>query len=131
MTADQYKTIIKWTADQIGTKHSINPLWIVAASLRNMGLYIPTGSYEQIMQILSTNTYMNWRSCTADEAQKLANKGRTVICMNASSAFIILPEDEQRTHAAVPYASTIMNIPTEERQTMRFYAYISKDLYDE
>ena len=123
MTANQYKNIIKWTAEQIGSGYTKESLDVVRASLKNMGLYIPNGSYEHILQVLSTNTYMNWRACTPEDAQKAANDGRTVIGINPTAAFIILPQDDQMGSKPVSAAATVAEIPPKYRLDIQYFCY--------
>ena len=127
MTANQYKNTIKWTAEQIGSEYAKETLYIVRASLRHMGLYIPNGSYEQILQVLSTNTYMNWRTCTPEDAQKAANDGKTVIGINPTAAFIILPQDDQMGSKPISAAATVAEIPPKYRPDIQYYSYEDKN----
>ena len=100
--------------------------------LDNLGVALPQGDFKKILSILKSDTYMGWRHCTRDEAEKIAEIGVPAMAIDEEELFIIKPSAKIHDFSAYPelskldspvvkYASDV-NIST-SKKPMSYFAY--------
>lgn len=89
MNKEQYNNIIDNTLLAISAVNESTNLNKIRNVLRNMGIPLPSGSFEDVFKGLYTNCYMGWRFCSLQDAQNYANDGTPSIGIGKNGIFII------------------------------------------
>ena len=131
MTASQYKKVIECSIYLNKGKNDA-PLIMARKFFNNLGVALPQGDFKKILSILKNDTYMGWRHCTRDEAEKFAEIGVPTMAIDEEKLLIIKPSAKIPDFSAYPelskvespivkYASEINSSNSEK--TMSYFAY--------
>lgn len=122
MDKKQYNNIINWTLKHEKTLKIEDNISIARAIFNNMGVALPQGKCQEIANILESDDYMGWKSCTAEEAQAAANKGTAAIAVSDDELIIVAAEDEEEP---ITDAASVMTLATTSNatSTVRYYSY--------
>lgn len=71
---------------------NIDYISVARKILKNLGVSFPNGSYKEAIAALQSNSFLGWRICSKEEAQKYADVGVTSIGVVAEKLIIILPD---------------------------------------
>lgn len=120
MNKKQYNNIINRTLkNEAKAKHE-DTTNVVRAIFNNMGVALPQGDCATIAEILKSNDYMGWRSCTAEEAQEAANNGIAAIAVNNKKLIVLAAEDEE----AISENTEAMTLSENSSQSeIQYYMY--------
>jgi len=95
MTGSQYNNVVHWTLAN-GAVDAADSAAVSKAIFDNCGVAFPTGDCMEVLLTLMSEDYMGWRSCTAAQAQELANEGVAVVGVTPEKVMVITPEDTMR-----------------------------------
>ena len=109
MNSTQYKNVIDYTVSHTDTSKSVDGLETTREILKNMGVPIPHGTCKEVYEILKTNDYMGWHSCTIKDARNHANDGTPAIGISEDRVVIISPEDTEEA-SGVSSTSSVMSV---------------------
>ena len=91
-----------------------------------MGIPLPSGTMEEATKILATNDYMDWRKCTAKEAQTCANDGTAAMAVKGNEIYIVKAEPDGKDEVATVHsAGDTVSIPSQlaDQEDVQFYSY--------
>ncbi len=129
MTAEQYNNVVKCTMKREEFPKGADSFEQARAIFKNLGVALPQGTRRQVLDLLQTNDYMGWRSCTAQEAQQYANKGVAAIGVGEDRMVILSAETEEEKgkEAVVAKKPMVMTLQadaiTDAAPDLAFYAY--------
>ncbi len=124
MNKKQYNTIIDWTIKHERSTQNNDSLENTRAVLNNMGVALPQGDCKNILEILSTNDYMGWRSCALREAQQSANNGVAAIGISEQRIILFAAVDEEQPVAQTACVMTLSeNTYANEISDLQYYSY--------
>ena len=92
MNGKQYNNIIEHTLKQEKTDDS---LIIARAIFNNMGVALPQGNIKEVCEVLKSDNYMGWKSCSMQTAQEMADKGIAAIGINEEKIVVLSATDEE------------------------------------
>ena len=69
MNKKQYNNLINYTLKHEETAQTKDTLITVRTIFNNMGVALPSGNMKEVYEVIKTNNYMGWTSCTMQEAQ--------------------------------------------------------------
>ena len=121
MNKKQYNHIINYilTHDQTGDSFST-----ARAVFKNLGVALPNGDGQIVCEILKTNDYMGWRSCTMQEAQAAADRGTVAIGVCNDRMVILAGADDEEPVAASQAVMTVSETtPVLAVADLAFYVY--------
>lgn len=119
MNNKQYNNVIEKTAKLSETDLNDN-LSLTRDTLNNMGVPLPQGELKEVSEILSTNDYMYWRACTAEEAQQFANKGIATIAVGDTDIMVVAAIDSDEGIGATAYSERSVCM---EADQYNYYTY--------
>ena len=90
----QYNNVIDYTLKHEQTEDSLST---ARAIFNNMGVALPNGSMREVYEIIKTDNYMNWRSCTMQEAQQAADNGIAAIGISEKRIVVLSANNEEET----------------------------------
>lgn len=122
MDKKQYNNIINWTLKHEKTLKIEDNISIARAIFNNMGVALPQGNCQEIANILESDDYMGWKSCTAEEAQEAVNRGTAAIAVSGNKFIIIAAEDEEEPVVDTTSVMTLSKTAN-ANSTMKYYAY--------
>lgn len=93
MTSSQYYNIICGTLSNMTEEEKGDSACVAKKIFDNCGEAFPSGNCAAVWHVLKSNDYVNWRSCTAEEAQQYANQGIPTVAINEKRITIIQPEE--------------------------------------
>jgi hypothetical protein len=129
MTAEQYNNVVKCTMKREEFPKDADSFEQARAIFKNLGVALPQGAGRQVLDLLQTDDYMGWRSCTAQEAQQYANKGVAAIGVGEDRMVILAAvteenEIEETVAAKTPMVMTLQeDAITDVAPDLSFYAY--------
>lgn len=88
MNKEQYNNVIEHSIVSKETDN-INQLELTRDICNNMGVALPHGDVLEVSQILATDDYMFWRSCSKEEAQEYADNGVAAIAVTETDISLI------------------------------------------
>ena len=92
MTGSQYKNIIQWTLFSQKDLASADSMTVVRKILNNLGVSFPNGTLKEIIRILKGKSFLGWRPCSGDDAQRYADLGVTSIAIDSARVIILCPD---------------------------------------
>lgn len=95
MNAKQYNNMINWTLNHQEPAMTEDTLATTRAIFKNMGVALPNGTMQEVIDVIKSNNYMGWVECSAEEAQKNANKGIATIGIDEDQIVVISAVDEE------------------------------------
>lgn len=95
MDKKQYNNVIDWTLKHEQSAQTEDSLATARAIFNNMGVALPSGDIKEVCEILKTDDYMGWRSCTAQEAQQAADNGDAAIAISEGRIVVLSATDEE------------------------------------
>ena len=119
MNNKQYNNVIEKTAKLSETDMN-DSLALTRDTLNNMGVPLPQGELKEVSEILSTNDYMYWRACTAEEAQQFANKGIATIAVGDTDIMVVAAIDSDEGIGATAYSERSVCM---EADQYNYYTY--------
>lgn len=122
MNNKQYNNVIEKTAKLSETDLNDN-LSLTRDTLNNMGVPLPQGELKEVSEILSTNDYMYWRACSAEDAQAFANDGIAAIAVSDSNIAILTAETDNPTTISTDCTAETANVAMVSEAS--YYAYSS------
>ena len=122
MNNKQYNNVIEKTAKLSETDMN-DSLALMRDTLNKMGVPLPQGELKEVSEILSTNDYMYWRACSAEDAQAFANDGIAAIAVSDSNIAILTAETDNPTTTRTISATETANVSTVSE--VSYYAYSS------
>ena len=122
MNNKQYNNVIEKTAKLSETDMN-DSLALTRDTLNNMGVPLPQGELKEVSEILSTNDYMYWRACSAEDAQAFANEGIAASAVSDSNIAILTAETDNPTTTRTVSATETANVSTVSE--VSYYAYSS------
>ena len=96
MNKKQYNNVIENTLKNDQTAQTNDSLSVARAIFNNMGVALPQGDIKTVYRIISTNDYMGWRECSAEEAQDAANEGVAAIGISEDKIVVLSAKDEEQ-----------------------------------
>lgn len=124
MDKKQYNNVIDWTLKHETGAQSDDSLAVARAVCNNLGVALPQGDLSQVAEILATDDYMGWKSCTLQEAQEAANNGVATIGVSDDGIVVLTATGEE-----VPVAETVAvmtlseNVSAYAVDELQFYSY--------
>ena len=96
-----------------------------------MGVAFPHGGLGKVIQILKGQTYMGWRPCSRDDAQRYADAGIATIAIDNKKVIIIEPDKTTNNLACNPdlnkvsnaYIKCMTDLDIEEYKNFMFFTY--------
>ena len=95
MNFKQYNNIIDYTLKHDADAQTDDSLKTARTIFNNMGVALPNGSMNEVYETIKTDSYMGWKSCSMEEAQKAANKGVAAIGINENRIVVVSANDEE------------------------------------
>lgn len=131
MLSSQYKNIIQWTLCYGGISENDDSISVVRKIFDNLGVALPQGNLDHIVQVLKSKTYMGWTPCTKEDAQRFVNVGVAAIGIGSNKVVIVLPDDSIENFSDDPNLKNIKNeivkhtnnLEDEKNDDMHFFAY--------
>ena len=121
MNKKQYNNIIEHTLKQEKTDDS---LIIARAIFNNMGVALPQGDIKEVCEVLKTDNYMGWESCTMKEAQDAADNGTAAIGISESRIVVLSATNkEQPMTQTSSVMSLTENTSAYAMDELSYYAY--------
>ena len=123
MNKKQYNNIIEHSL-QYDCKNTANSLDTVRTIFNNMGVALPQGAIKEVYEKVSTKNYMDWRSCTMQEAQAAANNGTAAIGISEDRIVVLAATDEEEPVEETAEVMTITdNTPAVAVANLQYYSY--------
>ena len=129
MTGKEYRSVVDWTVKKC-SERSDKPIDTVRAVCKNLGAELPEGDVREISEVLKTNDYMGWRSCSINDAKFCAEIGVTAIGIDDDRIVIITDKADKNNSSMLTKNSTDDIIMTVTDETpalavgnMQFYSY--------
>lgn len=123
MNKKQYNNVIEWTMRHYSGNESDSSLEKIKSVCTNMGISLPCGTIQEVYNIMSTDEYMDWRSCTMEEAREYADSGIAVVGMNENRIVLIAAEDKEEPMPKMDSVITINEDTTAYAVSgLQFYA---------
>ncbi|MBR6558795.1 MAG: hypothetical protein IKT70_07275 [Clostridia bacterium] len=124
MDKKQYNNIINKTLENDNTVNNSDSLTTAREIFNNMGVALPNGTMTEVYDAISTDDYMGWRACTAEEAQKAANNGVAAIGISKDNIVVISAEDEEEPAVVTASVMPLSEIDSEAESTSyEYYSY--------
>lgn len=95
MNKKQYNNVIDYTLKHEQVAKTDDSLSIARAIFNNLGVALPQGDIKQVYDIIKTNNYMGWRTCTMQEAQVAADNGIAAIGISEDRIVVLSATDEE------------------------------------
>jgi len=95
MNKKQYNNVIDYTLKHEPSAQTDDSLATARVIFDNMGVALPQGDLAEICEVLKTNNYMGWKSCTIQEAQAAADKGTAAIGISNERIVVLSATDEE------------------------------------
>ncbi len=123
MNKKQYNNVIEWTMRHYSGNESDSSLEKIKSVCTNMGISLPCGTIQEVYNIMSTDEYMDWRSCTMEEAREYADSGIAVVGINENRIVLIAAEDKEEPMPKMDSVITINEDTTAYAVSgLQFYA---------
>lgn len=129
MTGKEYRSVVDWTVKKC-SERSDNPTDTIRAVCKNLGAELPDGDVREISEVLKTNDYMGWRSCSINDAKFCAEIGVTAIGIDDDKIVIVADNADKNNPSILTKnsADDIIMTVTEETpalavSNMQFYSY--------
>ena len=100
MNKKQYNNIITNTLKNYQNEDSLS---VARAIFNNMGVALPQGNIKEVFEIIKTDNYMGWKSCTKEEAQAAANNGTAAIGINERKIVVLAADDLEEPVKPIKY----------------------------
>ena len=124
MNKKQYNNVIDWTITHDQSAQTEDSLKTARTVFKNMGVALPQGDLKQVSDVLKTDDYMGWRSCTMQEAQAAADRGTAAIGINEEKIVILAANDEEQPVTATASVMTLSDTASaSEILGFSFYSY--------
>ena len=124
MNKKQYNNVIDWTLTHDQSAQTEDSLKTARTVFKNMGVALPQGDLKQVSDVLKTDDYMGWRSCTMQEAQAAADRGTAAIGINEEKIVILAANDEEQPVTATASVMTLSDTAAENAEPpLAFYSY--------
>ena len=124
MNKKQYNNVIDWTLTHDQSAQTEDSLKTARTVFKNMGVALPQGDLKQVSDVLKTDDYMGWRSCTMQEAQAAADRGAAAIGVSEEKIIILAANDEEQPVTATASVMTLSeNNSADAVDGMRYYTY--------
>ena len=107
MNKKQYNNIIKASLNEDNLQCE-NNLEAVRTVFNNMGVALPQGDFSKVSETLATDDYMNWKSCSQEEAQEYANQGVPAIRIDETNIQLISAEETDDSVEGVATTSSVL-----------------------
>ena len=121
MNKKQYNNVIENTLKHEQTEDSLST---ARAIFNNMGIALPQGDIKAVSEILKTDDYMGWKSCTIQEAQAAADRGVAAIGVSEERIVVLSAKDEEQPVTQTASVVTLdENTSAFAMQGMRYYSY--------
>ena len=95
MNKKQYNNVIEHTLKYEFSGQAEDSLEVARAVFNNMGISLPQGDIKHVYEVIKTDDYMGWRSCTMKEAQEAANNGTAAIGISENRIVVLAANDEE------------------------------------
>ena len=106
MNKKQYNNVIEHTL-----KHEVSAqtdsLETARAIFNNMGIALPQGDIKHVYEVVQSDDYMGWKSCTMQEAQEAANNGTAAIGISEDKIVVFAANDEEEPVAETASIMTL------------------------
>ena len=124
MNKKQYNNVIDWTLTHDQSAQTEDSLETARTVFKNMGVALPQGDLKQVSDVLKTDDYMGWRSCTMQEAQAAADRGTAAIGISEEKIVILAANDEEQPVTATASVMTLSNTAAVSPEpALAFYSY--------
>ena len=123
MNSTQYKNIIDYTVSHNDKTNIPDNLETVRTVFKNMGVPLPHGTCKEVYEILKTDDYMGWHSCTIKDARDHVNEGTPTIGISEDRIVVISPEGTEETSGVSTAAE--MSSATKTNETDSSVMYLS------
>ena len=124
MNNKQYNNVIDYTIKCEHSSHTDDSLATARAIFNNMGVALPQGDLKQVCEVLKTNNYMGWVSCTMKEAQEAADRGTAAIGVCKDKIIVLSATDEEEPVTPTASVMTISeNTSAYAVSDLQFYMY--------
>lgn len=131
MTASQYKNIIQWSLFLNPNLSNAESLIVAKKIFDNLGVALPNGDYNEIINVLKSDTYMGWRNCSFEDLQIFADIGVPAMAISDDCIIVILPNSKFSNFSYNENLESIKNnnvkhsseFTEKDSEKMRFFAY--------
>ena len=124
MNKKQYNNVIDWTLTHDQSAQTEDSLKTARTVFKNMGVALPQGDLKQVSDVLKTDDYMGWRSCTMQEAQAAADRGTAAIGISEEKIVILAANDEEQPVTATASVMTLSDTAdVSPEPALAFYSY--------
>lgn len=121
MNKKQYNNVIEHTLKHEVSAQTEDSLETVRAIFNNMGVALPQGDMKHVYEVIKSDDYMGWKSCTMQEAQEAANNGTAAIGISEDRIVVLAAVDEEEP---VEENTAVMTISEEALDgDMEYYTY--------
>ena len=124
MNKKQYNNVIDWTLTHDQSAQTEDSLKTARTVFKNMGVALPQGDLKQVSDVLKTDDYMGWRSCTMQEAQAAADRGIAAIGVSEEKIIILAANDEEQPVTVTASVMTLSDTAAVSAESdLAFYSY--------
>ena len=95
MNKKQYNNVIEHTLKHEVSAQTEDSLEVARAIFNNMGVALPQGDMKHVYEVIQSDDYMGWKSCTMQEAQEAANNGTAAIGISEDRIVVLAANDEE------------------------------------
>ena len=95
MNKKQYNNVIEHTLNHEVSAQTEDSLETVRAIFNNMGVALPQGDMKHVYEVIKSDDYMGWKSCTVQEAQEAADNGTAAIGISEDRIVVLAANDEE------------------------------------
>ena len=95
MNKKQYNNIIEHTLKYELSGQTEDFLEVARAVFNNMGIALPQGDIKHVYEVIKTDDYMGWKTCTMQEAQQAADNGTAAIGISEDRIVVLAANDEE------------------------------------
>ena len=126
MNKNQYNNIIKHTIENEIKNSKSNNLENIRKIFKNLGVAFPSGDTNEVLESLKSDKFMDWRSCTEEEARAAANNGTASLVIDDDKILILTADNGQNTSSIYKDFNVSGNILlSDEKPNLKYYSYNS------
>ena len=121
MNKKQYNNVINHTLKHELSAQAEDSLGVARAIFTNMGVALPQGDIKHVYEVIRTDDYMGWKSCTMQEVQEVANNGTAAIGISEDRIVVLAAIDEEEPVAENAVVMTLSEEISDDE--MEYYTY--------
>lgn len=123
MNKKQYNNIIDYTIQHEVSLEGYDSLSTARAVFDNVGIPLPQGEVKSVYEIIKTNDYMGWKSCTIQEAKAAVEKGIAAIGISETEIVVFSSTDQEQPVTKTASVFAIDENTKDSVSGLTFYQY--------